>query len=96
MRRLLGYTVLQLTVPAAGDGVFSVQEEGFIKLVDLKNNKTTTNLVNMLDVKREDGEPITDWADWQLSADMKYILVKTDYVKVRGVHTLITLKLTDA
>ena len=76
--------------------VVSVQEEGFIKLVDLKNNKTTTNLVNMLDVKREDGEPITDWADWQLSADMKYILVKTDYVKVRGVHTLITLKLTDA
>ena len=69
MRRLLGYTVLQLTVLAAGDGVFSVQEEGFIKLVDLKNNKTTTNLVNMLDVKREDGEPITDWADWQLSAD---------------------------
>ncbi|KAL1706994.1 dipeptidyl peptidase IV N-terminal region-domain-containing protein [Schizophyllum commune] len=68
-------------VKEAGDGVFSVQEDGYIKLVDLKNNKTMTNLVNMLDVKREDGEPITDWADWQLSADMKYILVKTDYVK---------------
>ncbi|KAL1739557.1 dipeptidyl peptidase IV N-terminal region-domain-containing protein, partial [Schizophyllum fasciatum] len=68
-------------VKEAGDGVFSVQEDGYIKLVDLKNNKTMTNLVSMLDVKREDGEPITNWADWQLSADMKHILVKTDHVK---------------
>ncbi|TRM58208.1 dipeptidyl peptidase IV N-terminal region-domain-containing protein [Schizophyllum amplum] len=68
-------------VKEAGDGVFSVQEGGFIKLVDLKNNKTMTDLVNMIDVKKEDGQPITEWANWQLSADMKSILVKTDYVK---------------
>jgi dipeptidyl aminopeptidase B len=34
----------------AGDGVFSFQSEGWIKLVDLKTN-TTTNLVYQHDVK---------------------------------------------
>lgn len=34
----------------AGDGVFSFENEGWIKLVDLKTN-ATTNLVNQHDVK---------------------------------------------
>ena len=36
---MLSCATPQLTLPAAGDGVFSVQEDGYIKLVDLKNNK---------------------------------------------------------
>jgi hypothetical protein len=41
----------------AGDGVFSVNHDGFIKLVNLKSN-TTTNLVqisNLVDVSLVDG-----------------------------------------
>jgi hypothetical protein len=34
----------------AGDGVFSISQDGYIKLVDLKTN-TTTNLVAAKDVK---------------------------------------------
>lgn len=34
----------------AGDGVYSVSEDGIIKLVDLKSN-TTRNLVQQADVK---------------------------------------------
>jgi hypothetical protein len=33
----------------AGDGVFSVPQDGFIKLVNLKSN-TTTNLVRISDL----------------------------------------------
>ena len=35
---------------AAGDGVFSIQQDGYVKLVDLKTN-TTSNLVNMTEVR---------------------------------------------
>jgi hypothetical protein len=41
----------------AGDGVFSVDHDGFIKLVNLKSN-TTTNLVqisDLMDVSLVDG-----------------------------------------
>lgn len=33
----------------AGDGVFSLEQDGFIKLVDLNSN-TTTNLVQVSDL----------------------------------------------
>ncbi|KAJ7708699.1 dipeptidyl aminopeptidase [Mycena rosella] len=67
-------------VPEAGDGVFSIIEDGYIKLVDLKTN-TTKNLVYTFDVKSANGLPLT-WASWKLSPDMKYILVKSDHKKL--------------
>ncbi|KAF7322541.1 hypothetical protein HMN09_00032600 [Mycena chlorophos] len=67
-------------VPEAGDGVFSIYEGGYIKLVDLKTN-TTKDLVNTFDIKSPDGRTLS-WADWTLSPDMKYILVKADYKKL--------------
>ncbi|THU97687.1 dipeptidyl aminopeptidase [Dendrothele bispora CBS 962.96] len=66
-------------VPEAGDGVFSISEDGYIKLVDLKSN-TTTSLVNTKDVRDEHGKPLA-WSNWQLSPDMKFILIKADYKK---------------
>ncbi|PPQ68381.1 hypothetical protein CVT25_007919 [Psilocybe cyanescens] len=66
-------------VAEAGDGVFSLSEGGYIKLVDLKSN-TTTNLIRTADVKDEHGTSL--WIrNWKLSDDMKYLLVKTDYRK---------------
>lgn len=50
-------TGLHLT--QAGDGVFSVSQDGFIKLVSLESN-TTTNLVQMSDLK--DVSPVSDFA----------------------------------
>ncbi|KAF5341108.1 hypothetical protein D9611_005871 [Ephemerocybe angulata] len=66
-------------VPEAGDGVFSASSGGFIKLVDLKTN-TTKNLVNFSDIRDEHNNPLSV-ASWQVSPDMKYILVKADYRK---------------
>ncbi|KAF5354550.1 hypothetical protein D9758_011204 [Tetrapyrgos nigripes] len=66
-------------VPEAGDGVFSISEGGYIKLVDLKSN-TTTNLVHTVDARDENGRPLS-WSSWQLSPDMKYILIKADHKK---------------
>ncbi|KAJ7746743.1 dipeptidyl aminopeptidase [Mycena maculata] len=67
-------------VPEAGDGVFSIFEGGYIKLVDLETN-TTTELVYTFDVKTPVGLPVS-WASWKLSPDMKYILVKSDHKKL--------------
>ncbi|KAE9405389.1 dipeptidyl peptidase IV/CD26, N-terminal domain-containing protein [Gymnopus androsaceus JB14] len=67
-------------VPEAGDGVFSLSDDGFIKLVDLKTN-TTSNLVNTADIKDERGIPLQNWYIWQLSPDMKHLLVKADHKK---------------
>ncbi|OJA09345.1 hypothetical protein AZE42_08476 [Rhizopogon vesiculosus] len=66
-------------VPEAGDGVFSIFQNGQIQLVDLKSNKTT-NLVSMVDIKDDEGN-IIGWTDWKLSPDMTYILVKADNLK---------------
>ncbi|KAF9465555.1 dipeptidyl peptidase IV N-terminal region-domain-containing protein [Collybia nuda] len=66
-------------VPEAGDGVFSVFEDNVIKLVDLKTN-TSKILVDRTDIKDENGQQLW-WSDWQISPDMKYILVKADYRK---------------
>ncbi|OCH89774.1 dipeptidyl aminopeptidase [Obba rivulosa] len=68
-----------LWVPEAGDGVFATSHEGYIELVDLKTN-STRNLVAFEDVKNERGFRLS-WADWKLSSDMRYILIKSDYVK---------------
>ncbi|KAF7303130.1 hypothetical protein MKEN_01276700 [Mycena kentingensis (nom. inval.)] len=67
-------------VPEAGDGVFSIFEDGYIKLVDLKTN-TTKDLVYTFDVKSPNGIPLS-WASWKLSPDMKYILVESDHKKL--------------
>ncbi|KAF8957141.1 dipeptidyl peptidase IV N-terminal region-domain-containing protein [Flammula alnicola] len=66
-------------VAEAGDGVFSLSEGGYIKLVDLKSN-STRNLIANEDVKDEHGNPLS-LSGWKLSDDMKYLLVKTDYRK---------------
>ncbi|KAG5652732.1 hypothetical protein H0H81_003931 [Sphagnurus paluster] len=63
----------------AGDGVFSVFEGGDLKLVDLKTN-TTKILVSSKDIKDDNGNPLY-WFKWELSPDMKYILLKTGYRK---------------
>ncbi|EMD39367.1 hypothetical protein CERSUDRAFT_113004 [Gelatoporia subvermispora B] len=68
-----------LWVPEAGDGVFAKSEGGNITLVDLKTNFTRT-LVAFEDVKNERGFRL-NWADWKLSSDMRYILIKSDYAK---------------
>ncbi|KAF8219047.1 hypothetical protein L208DRAFT_899934 [Tricholoma matsutake] len=80
---------------AAGDGVYSVFEGDIIKLVDLKTN-TTTNLVSDGDIRdvndlliwigdthlfeQEDGNRLF-WHEWQISPDMRHLLLKADYRK---------------
>ncbi|KAH9055740.1 dipeptidyl aminopeptidase [Lactarius vividus] len=66
-------------VPEAGDGVFSVSQDGFIKLVSLESN-TTTDLVQMSDLKDEQGNRLA-LHNWKLSPDMKYMLIKADHRK---------------
>ncbi|KAH7106073.1 dipeptidyl peptidase IV N-terminal region-domain-containing protein [Auriculariales sp. MPI-PUGE-AT-0066] len=66
-------------VPEAGDGVFSVTNGFDLNLVDLSTN-TTTTLLKLSDLKDEHGN-ILRIHTWQLSADMKYVLIATDWVK---------------
>ncbi|KAJ3558705.1 hypothetical protein NM688_g763 [Phlebia brevispora] len=66
-------------IPEAGDGVFATSQHGNISLVDLKSNATKT-LININDVRDEDGRQLS-LTGWDLSSDMKYILIKTDYLK---------------
>ncbi|EIN06216.1 dipeptidyl aminopeptidase [Punctularia strigosozonata HHB-11173 SS5] len=66
-------------VPEAGDGVFAISQNNYIRLVDLKTN-TTTNLVAMQNVRDARGNPL-HYSEWKLSADMKYLLVKADALK---------------
>ncbi|CCM01272.1 uncharacterized protein FIBRA_03321 [Fibroporia radiculosa] len=61
-----------LWVPEAGDGVFATSKDGFLTLVDLKSN-TTRHL--------EHGH-ILPQSSWKLSADMRYMLLKADTVKL--------------
>lgn len=88
---------------AAGDGVYSVFEGDIIKLVDLKTN-TTTNLVSDGDIRdvndlliwigdthlfeQEDGNRLF-WHEWQISPDMRHLLLKADYRKVRVSELLV-------
>ena len=64
----------------AGDGVYAVIEGSSISLHDLKTN-STNELVSLFDIKDEHGIPLS-WAEWKLSKDMKYLLVKANYLKV--------------
>ncbi|KAH8989460.1 dipeptidyl aminopeptidase [Lactarius akahatsu] len=66
-------------VPEAGDGVFSVSQDGFIKLVSLESN-TTTDLVQLSDLKDEQGNRLA-LHNWKLSPDMKYMLIKANHLK---------------
>ncbi|KZT68663.1 dipeptidyl aminopeptidase [Daedalea quercina L-15889] len=69
-----------LWVPEAGDGVFATERDGYLSLVDLKSN-STRSLVAFADVKDEYGRPLSH-TSWKLSADMRYILVRADTVKL--------------
>ncbi|KAL4251589.1 peptidase S9B family protein [Abortiporus biennis] len=66
-------------VPEAGDGVFAVQQEQKIILVDLKTN-TTKDLVNLPDLVDGRGFPLS-MSSWELSSDMKFMLIETDHTK---------------
>ncbi|QRV73760.1 dipeptidyl aminopeptidase [Ceratobasidium sp. AG-Ba] len=66
-------------VSEAGDGVYSIEESGAIKLVDL-NTQTNRTLVKRSDVKDEHGN-ILAFNSWSLSADASHILLKTDHLK---------------
>lgn len=73
--------MLASSCSVAGDGIFSTRENGDIVLRDLRTN-TSRVLVERKNVKDEHGSPLY-WSSWKLSADMKYVLVKTDDRKVR-------------
>ncbi|KAK0188392.1 dipeptidyl aminopeptidase [Armillaria mellea] len=66
-------------VAEAGDGVFSVVEEGEIRLVDLGRNETRV-LVRLEDVVDEGGRRLDFW-DWKISPGMEYLLFKADHRK---------------
>ncbi|KAG8898892.1 hypothetical protein FRC01_010730, partial [Tulasnella sp. 417] len=66
-------------VAEAGDGIFSTRENGDIVLRDLRTN-TSRVLVERANVRDEHGTPLY-WTSWKLSADMKYLLIKTDEKK---------------
>ena len=88
---------LNMFMCAAGDGVYATVNMGNLELVDLKTNTSRTLLDtnDILDVSfdaldihfcltpslQENGKRL-GVAQWQLSADMKYMLIKTDYMKV--------------
>ncbi|KZT07170.1 dipeptidyl aminopeptidase [Laetiporus sulphureus 93-53] len=69
-----------LWVPEAGDGVFATQKGGYITLVDLKSN-SSRNLVALADMKDEHGRRLST-SSWKLSADMRYMLLEADSVKL--------------
>ncbi|GJJ11530.1 hypothetical protein Clacol_005763 [Clathrus columnatus] len=66
-------------VSEVGDGVYSTNEHGVIKLIDIKHN-TTTELLKFSDVRDKNGRIISS-SQWKLSPDLKYILIETDYRK---------------
>ncbi|CCO31163.1 hypothetical protein BN14_05198 [Rhizoctonia solani AG-1 IB] len=66
-------------VSEAGDGVYSIEEDGSIKLVDL-STLTNRTLVKRSDVKDEHGNQLA-FSSWSLSADASHVLLKTDYLK---------------
>jgi len=66
-------------VPEAGDGVFATTSDGYITLIDLQSN-TSANLVSLNDIKDAEGNAIK-MSTWELSSDMKYMLIKADYTK---------------
>ena len=87
----------------AGDGVYAVIEGSTISLHDLKTNTTRdlVSLVDIRDVGilpqnsashpetdrlQERGSPLT-WTEWKLSKDMKYLMVKANWKKVRPKST---------
>ncbi|KAI0091440.1 dipeptidyl aminopeptidase [Irpex rosettiformis] len=66
-------------VAEAGDGVYATNEGGRIKLVDLKSDNTT-DLVALTDIRDSNGVPL-GFDSWELSSDMKYLLVKANHMK---------------
>ncbi|KAI0685597.1 dipeptidyl aminopeptidase [Cytidiella melzeri] len=66
-------------VPEAGDGVYATTDGGHIKLVDLKTGNTT-ELVLIADIKDSKGIPLP-FSSWELSSDMKYLLIGANRVK---------------
>lgn len=65
----------------ADDGTFShVDKQGNIVLNTVRNMTTDTLLVNASLVLDLDGNQLR-WTGWALSADMQYVLFKTDHLK---------------
>ncbi|EJD48202.1 hypothetical protein AURDEDRAFT_113055 [Auricularia subglabra TFB-10046 SS5] len=66
-------------VAEAGDGVYSTTDGFNLNLVDLSTN-TTKRLMKLTDLKDEHGN-LLRISSWRLSADMKYVLLATDWTK---------------
>ncbi|GAA5905144.1 hypothetical protein JCM8208_000293 [Rhodotorula glutinis] len=74
-------------VAEAGDGVFSQRtDDGSIVLTDLSANSSRT-LVNGSDIKDENGDKLA-WSRFKLSADMRYLLLDSEWTKVWRHSTL--------
>lgn len=70
-----------LTHIVAPDGTFShVNADGNIMLSTVQNMTEETLLVNSSRVKDSSGNQL-HWQSWRLSADMQYVLFRTDTVK---------------
>ncbi|KIY32640.1 dipeptidyl aminopeptidase [Cryptococcus gattii E566] len=68
-------------VTQAEDGTFShIDRQGNIVLNTVRNMTTDTLLVNASLVLDPDGNQL-HWTGWALSADMQYVLFKTDHLK---------------
>ncbi|WWC91210.1 uncharacterized protein L201_006152 [Kwoniella dendrophila CBS 6074] len=68
-------------VKEAADGTFShINSENNIVLTDVHNMTDETVLVDSSKVLDEHGNRL-HWQSWALSADMEYVLFKTDHVK---------------
>ncbi|GAA5838075.1 hypothetical protein JCM9279_004119 [Rhodotorula babjevae] len=74
-------------VAEAGDGVFSQRtDDGSIVLTDLSANSTRT-LVNGSEIQDENGDKLA-WSRFKLSADMRFLLLDSDWTKVWRHSTL--------
>lgn len=74
-----------LTRPA-GDGIYSIRNaQGDIILRSATSNSTERVLVTASDIRDPnslDQDSLLPFVDWRLSADMKYLLLKTSYRKL--------------
>lgn len=69
-----------LPINEAPDGTYSSIKGGNIVLNTVQNMTQDTILVNSSRVVDHFGHRL-NWQEWSLSADMEYVLFKTDYVK---------------
>lgn len=67
-------------IQTAPDGTYSHVKDGNIILSHIQNMTEDTVLVNSSSVLDEQGNRLL-WSEWAVSADMEYVLFKTDHLK---------------